>query len=568
MTYLVVIGESITAPGGYCAIRCEVGSLFIASGVAHARPEDGCVIVGTEQSVDKAQVAENTTLIMWDPAGHVRVQAGVTGLRPVYYASATNSIYVSDDPALLARIIDAPINIAEVAVRLSTGASSYPLNQGTMWQGVTMVRPGSWLSIYQGALTIHPWWRCPNEELELKEAASHIRQSLTTTTANLLRKNEEMVVGISGDLESITTGYTLAEQHRGFRVVTVVDEATQESDVTRARRAVADMDCEHHLLNMSGVSFAQEKDGWRSFPEGPSDADTFLPLMRRLETFIAKGRPTIYLNGIGGSAVFGAVSSLPWSLMRTSRLRDFLSAWQLTQKKTEFFAMMRNCDNLAQELRDNAKSELVGVETQEPVRWIPYVALPTFATQTAADALRGELLRHSESADLALSEDLSQHQMYAAVLQDAAMLRRMNLMMRSQGILEVHSLFLDRSIIESGLALRPRDRLSRLVAKPLLAASRPRMMPMQFFRNEPARRPSLVAAQSAELSRAFAQGSVLADLGLVDMGKLRAVLNRSAPSAALMRTYRMEMWLRAYERGKASARQTCLLRADPPTVAK
>ena len=164
--------------------------------------------------------------------------------------------------------------------------------------------------------------------------------------------------------------------------------------------------------------------------------------------------------------------------------------------------------------------------------------------------------QHAQTENLALSKDRSRHYIYAQVIRNATVMRRVNRMSQAAKPLEIRSPYLDREVVETALSLRAEDRMNRKLIKPVLAQSRPRLMPAQFFLPDGQKQPMTLQWNPQErVTQCFSQGSVLADMGLIDIDKIMAVAREKnlhqKKWEELLRAYRMELWLRSYNEGQS-----------------
>lgn len=114
----------------------------------------------------------------------------------------------------------------------------------------------------------------------------------------------------------------------------------------------------------------------------------------------------------------------------------------------------------------------------------------------------------------------------------------------------------DRKIIESAVALLASDRIAKGINKPLLAASRPTNMAIDYFcRVDKGEYSNAVFAEfrarKKEILADFSEGMILGDLGLIDIDKLVKNLHDFSPYGVeldeILKVHRMEKWLRSYE---------------------
>ena len=77
--------------------------------------------------------------------GQVRVQGSVSGLRRVYHARWDGIPVAADRADYLARLIDADICYAALAVHVACGLTPPPLGEQSLWSGIAAVPPDRYL---------------------------------------------------------------------------------------------------------------------------------------------------------------------------------------------------------------------------------------------------------------------------------------------------------------------------------------------------------------------------------------------------------------------------------------
>ncbi|OCC09057.1 asparagine synthase-related protein [Streptomyces sp. PTY087I2] len=180
-------------------------------------------------------------------SGQSWIRGTATGLRRVYHARhpAAGTI-ASDRPAVLARLIDAPLDDSALALRL-LDFLPHPLSRRPVWRGVHETSAGFGLALPVAAPgtaavpgpTEHRWWEPPPGELPLAEGARRVGDAIAASVRAHVGGLDRISCELSGGLDS--TALTFAARETGpasLSLLTVAARDRYSEDETWARRAV------------------------------------------------------------------------------------------------------------------------------------------------------------------------------------------------------------------------------------------------------------------------------------------------------------------------------------------
>ncbi|MYW99815.1 MULTISPECIES: asparagine synthase-related protein [unclassified Streptomyces] len=180
-------------------------------------------------------------------SGRSWIRGTATGLRRIYHARhpAAGTI-ASDRPAVLARLIDAPLDESALALRL-LDFLPHPLSRRPVWRGVHETGAGYGLALPVAAPgtaavpgpTEHRWWEPPPGELPLAEGAREVGDAVAASVRAHVGGLDRISCELSGGLDS--TALAFAARDTGpasLSLLTVAARDRYSEDETWARRAV------------------------------------------------------------------------------------------------------------------------------------------------------------------------------------------------------------------------------------------------------------------------------------------------------------------------------------------
>ncbi|WP_098896950.1 asparagine synthase-related protein [Streptomyces sp. st77] len=180
-------------------------------------------------------------------SGRSWIRGTATGLRRIYHARhpAAGTI-ASDRPAVLARLIDAPLDESALALRL-LDFLPHPLSRRPVWRGVHETGAGYGLALPVAAPgtaavpgpTEHRWWEPPPGELPLAEGARRVGDAVAASVRAHVGGLDRISCELSGGLDS--TALAFAARDTGpasLSLLTVAARDRYSEDETWARQAV------------------------------------------------------------------------------------------------------------------------------------------------------------------------------------------------------------------------------------------------------------------------------------------------------------------------------------------
>ncbi|APS20076.1 asparagine synthetase [Streptomyces sp. Tue 6075] len=180
-------------------------------------------------------------------SGRSWIRGTATGLRRIYHARhpAAGTI-ASDRPAVLARLIDAPLDESALALRL-LDFLPHPLSRRPVWRGVHETGAGYGLALPAAAPgtaavpgpTEHRWWEPPPGELPLAEGARRVGDAVAASVRAHVGGLDRISCELSGGVDS--TALAFAARDTGpasLSLLTVAARDRYSEDETWARRAV------------------------------------------------------------------------------------------------------------------------------------------------------------------------------------------------------------------------------------------------------------------------------------------------------------------------------------------
>ncbi|WGP11774.1 asparagine synthase-related protein [Streptomyces sp. SH5] len=180
-------------------------------------------------------------------SGRSWIRGTATGLRRIYHARhpAAGTI-ASDRPAVLARLIDAPLDDGALALRL-LDFLPHPLSHRPVWRGVHETGAGHGLALPAAAPgtaavpgpTEHRWWEPPPGELPLAEGARRVGEAIAASVRAHVGGLDRISCELSGGLDSTALAFAAREAGpASLSLLTVAARDRYSEDETWARRAV------------------------------------------------------------------------------------------------------------------------------------------------------------------------------------------------------------------------------------------------------------------------------------------------------------------------------------------
>lgn len=511
-----------------------------------------------------ARLAEGDVLFLARERARLRSQAPLFLMKSLCWATVHDVCLISDEQMTLKLIAGLRPDPAVLASRLTDVELAYPFGLKSIWRGVDTAGPGEWLDSRGGHAPARVvWWRPPEPDKSVREVSDQLREDISAALQRRTGPHREISADLSGGLDSTTLTYFLAGLGRKPRTLFLSSTNVANNDHKWADRAASELGTEHRTAPYSSVIpflLDARTGSVGSFPEGPSIASVAVASVSLIESMMQGAETTLHLNGHGGDALFGPVSTMLWSLVHSREEGRFRRAWhhrvvnRFPVGKTLRMVARRQSytDDLRRIARDDFRRRDDEVTSQS--RWMPLPNVHPALTDAARDYLRhlaAEAVRQDHSH---LSANRTTHQILQYLIVHGNVVRRMNQASSPSAGIYFDSPYLDRSVVETSLSLKIGDRVRQYPAKPLLAAARPPEMSLDYFKRRDKGDYTAEVFQQHQalhplLKELFSGGSVLEDIGLVSAERVMRSVNEFSTDGStytdLVYIAFAERWLRS-----------------------
>jgi len=488
--------------------------------------------------------------------------------RTVFWTRYKEVDVISDDQYVLAQLVEFEYDRQVLAARLTNLEVSHPFTNLPIWQGVHGVGPGQCLVIKRDtAPRPVKWWQYPDAKESIDHVAEELRGTIRTVVKSKVAGHRIISTDLSGGLDSTTLSFYASEL--GVPHYTLFLQAAESSnnDYKWASRAAHKISSRHLEVPYSDVvdPVSVETDiSVNNYPEGPTPMSVSIATVPVLEQILAPTGSTIHLNGHGGDALFGEVSSLMWSLLRTSDPRRFSWLWKYRiMNRMPLTAMLRllfprrtfdqEIADLAERKFRSPNSDFVGYSD-----WIESPHFHPALTSLVKSEVSAIARRAADSNVCAIHQNRTTNQVLSYLAVHGTTLRRMNNI--ACGI-QFESPYLDPRITDVALSLNIADRVMKRPIKPLLARARPPAMSIDYF--ERLDKGDYTAEMFTQYHQGhdrmrtlFADECILEEIGFIDRQKLLKSLNNYSLDGAdygeLIELEFAERWLRSVKAARTA----------------
>lgn len=511
-----------------------------------------------------ADLVGSDVLLFARQDGRMRAQAPAFLTASLFWARVDGVAVVSDEQRPLALLAGAGVDLAVLAGRLTGADLSHPFSLNPIWAGVRGVGPGEWLSSVGGAPPRRrKWWTAPPADRSAADLAPRLNARLRDYLADRVAGHRAVSADLSGGLDSTSLCFFLAETGKPLHTVFFSSSNALNNDHAWSARAAGEIGS-RHVVRPYAVTTSSLTEGdavsVARLPEGPSLSSSAIASVAVLDDLLAGTGSTLHVNGHGGDALFGPVSTMPWSLVRSTDPRRFAKVWRHRAVNRyplrPALRMLLRGNSYRSDLARVARSRFDRPDTgvAHHSRWLTLPTVNPVLTGRVGDLLRGLATRALDERADALAPDRLAHQVAHFLTVHGAAVRQMNLARGGRGGIRYDSPYLDRRVVDLALSLTISERAHQLPAKPLLAAARPARMSLEYFTR---RDKGDYTAEVFDKHRALAGwlrglfdgGSVLEELGIVSApALLRAVGAYSVDGsdyAELAHIGFAEKWLRS-----------------------
>ncbi|MCA6093898.1 asparagine synthetase B family protein [Streptomyces sp. SCA3-4] len=495
--------------------------------------------------------------------GAMRVQGTAYGTRRVFHTRTEGTEVVADRAALLAELIDAPLDLTAVAMRLVQPVIA-PLDRRVMWQGVSAVQPGWQLTLQHDGRARHlRWHRPPEPHLALTAGAAAVRSAMADAVGARTHLGGLISADLSGGMDS-TSICALAARDGAAKLIacSATGEESENQDGYYARLAAEQMPGTEHFVLPKGELplFYSGVVDERSRTDAPSIFAISRDRATVLNARMAERGSRLHLTGYGGDHLFlgspvhyhGLLPHRP--LLSLQRIRAFriIRSWPWREVIPQ----------LAD--RRSFRSALAGLSahrsgslslTTPALGWAPQPHVPVWLTRDSRDVIQREFTEVARDA-VPYAATTGRHNELAVIYGGTQDMRAMAEISRHAGV-PVATPYFDDQVVDAALSVRIEDRVTPWEYKPLLAAAMRGVVPDTCLSRTTKGdgTPDEVGGlyRHRDELAALWEDSALAALGLVDQEALRRSCTRPGSpemkDGAIGAVLACEVWLRTAHNG-------------------
>ncbi|MDJ1136819.1 asparagine synthase-related protein [Streptomyces iconiensis] len=494
-------------------------------------------------------------------SGQVYARGTAVGDRRLHHTRVGGVTVLADRARTLAWLIQARVDMAQAAVRMSSlGSPPHPFDQASMFLGVHVLAPGRALELGRnGYAGERRWWRAPTAELPPAEGASGLRTALREAVRARVRPGQVWAADLSGGMDSTSLCFLASEAGAELVALTLDWGNPEGEDPAYARKAVADLPSGTvHLLfpsarlppYLTGLGDGGEPD------DEPSLKQRDLAQQEHLSHTHRSRGARRRLCGHGGDHVVLPPTSHLHDLVRhqprlASRyLAGYAAKYRWPRART--LRVLADRRPYGTWLAAQAETLLGGTGTapSAPPAWDPPVGMPFWATARARE-MYANLLREAAHT-LPLAATRGRH----GWIHQARQAGRVALIYDQYGMgLEMP--FCDDAVLHACLRVRAHEAATPWTYKPLLAAAMRGIVPAPLLnrttKGDATREWHTGLKVQQRCLAAWLEDSRLVAAGLAEPRALRhawlspATL-RAADGPAVEFTLAVESWLRGIER--------------------
>jgi asparagine synthase (glutamine-hydrolysing) len=550
-------------------ILATVGSLRVAivglCPVTATRLADLVARVRTPAELDAvARVLPGCHHLVASIDGVVRVQGSLTGVRRVFHTRIGRVPVAGDRADMLAMVADSGVDEQVLAVRVACGPQiPPPVGEHTVWRGVRALAPDHYLRIDPcGTVGEVLWWQAPAPETPLTVGARTVSETLKTAVAARRPVHGRLSADLSGGMDSTSLCFLAARAGMSDLLTFRWAEADMANDdAVFAAHAASELHQAEHVV----VAQAQMPDifadvGGTGDAEGPYRFTRTLARTRHTVKLLATYGAQQHLAGHGGDELFHNSPAYLHPLLRrrpftaVTHVRGYRALHRWPWATT--VSSLACGSDLGVWWHQQAQHLTTGplARRTPTLSWgYPLRAAP-WVTPAAADTARA-VLHFTGNEARPLAADRGQHVVLTMLRMMGPAYRQLSRVFATAG-LRLELPYFDDRVIEAALAVRPYERTTPWLYKPLLVQAMRGILP------------DVIAARTTKgefgedvrigLRRhlgeilAFFADSALAAHGLINPDLLRrALLKPQVDNVAVFALEDLlgcETWLRATQR--------------------
>lgn len=530
-------------------------------------------LIGNVSSVDHLdgvanKLVEFDVLLVARDHEKMRIYAPPFQTKSVFWIRKNDTIFVSDEQYPLALLNGFEIDSGVLTARLANAEVTHPFVSMSIWKNVESLGMGESITIKGLNTRRSNWWTPPEASRSSAELKDILIEGITG--ACKLRTHNRKIVSsdLSGGLDSTTLCFYIAKQNIELNTIFMGVDNELNNDWKWAQRASEEISSNHYYVpyrDVIGEIIRDVPANINYFPEGPSTTATAAASAVPLRRIIKTTGSSLHLNGHGGDALFGRVSSSPWSFLRSNAKNKCRWLWRYRKINripvSAMIKMLADNRSFEHELKclSQGRPRHLKNDHSDYASWIQ---APQFSLAYTPEAIKyfNDLVEESVTSNSRpFCEDRSIHQILSYLTVHGISVRRMNLMPERGGVC-YDSPYLDKRIVEPALALNHAERTRQQPIKPLLAKVRPKSMSLDYFQRQDKGdyTAETISHYYKIIDRArelFGSGSKLAELGIIKDSEVMRMTNRYSADGSvysdIIDLEFAERWLCSVESTKA-----------------
>lgn len=477
--------ETLARAGGTIAVLLGQHAVPQAQLVALARR----VQAGGDVDTGARSFAGSTHLAV-SVEGVQRVQGSVLHTRRLFRARAGGVDVLADRADVLAWLAGTGIDEDRLSLHLLSPMPPHPLRGAPVWQGVEAVPGGSCARVtVAGVARTARWWTPPEPVLPLAEGAGPLREAMIAAVAARSPGDGGVSTSDLAGLDSTSLCCIVAREAHEVVTSTMENADSADDDVLWARRTADALgNVTHEVIPVADQ--AMRYAGLHERIERFDEPALFVPDRARVSgvfRWAARHRSARHFSGFGGDELFTGspawVSSYLYADLRLAlrNVRGYRAngRWGHARTARQVLSVRPYRRWLA------AAARRIGEPfgDDEPVLdWglrptaVPWVTPEAVSTQRA-------LLRTAASVAEPLAPVRGQHSDLDLMQGGSQAVRQLGQVAAEAGVTLCAPYYDDR-VIESGLAIRPQDRVSPWRYKPVVEQAMRGIVPRESLRRQ------------------------------------------------------------------------------------
>ncbi len=497
----------------------------------------------------------------------------VAGLRPAFYAEYGSCIAYSSLGVPLQQLIEAEVDPCWLANSLIGFRAPNLVQNRSPFCNVKAVPLGHYLQITSGKPTYKRYWNAPQEYTSFSEAAEQLREQLLTAVEGRVRLYGNVTSDLSGGFDStslaLLAAKNFAKQGEKIHTITIKGTSSTESEDVKWAKHAASLYPNIESVMIESHEYPAELSNLESIPltDAPDPVVFSLGLISYSMGVVKSKGSKLHMSGEGGDPVLTSHPSYLADLLKRRQVGVFLQhiyglsrVNNLSPLDLMSSAARLSFTSYRQWLHQQARKLLAGqfyqpLRSKQPIStvigwhctWNP----ATWYRKSFVDLFVAELQRWATVAT-PLAHSPGEHSSID-MIQGTGFTSLIQQQLAETYDVNLEFPYFDSLVIDACLNAKPEERTTPFAYKPLLSRALERDLPKSIFtrttKGDYTAGEFVGLQQNLPIINEFFQTSFLADMGLIDIRKLRNYMEQLSMGLAdcsfhFNQTLAIELWLR------------------------